>query len=203
MRAMDPSLALIAVAYVVFKGRLQRQRIALLAERLRPYRIEKLMETLAEGYGRALGETDPDRQAQVWALMHGHEAALASQFRRFATDMARLAPGSTQVSTLPVALPHAERLWPSASFDLRDALELHARGIERAVANPDGLPPKARAFLLSAEMYLMQHTCHWYCKSKTVASARLLVRHKTEYGKTVAAVSPQTRQAYLALLGGG
>ena len=32
---------------------------------------------------------------------------------------------------------------------------------------------------MSAELFLMQHTCHWYCRSRAVASARMLARHKT------------------------
>ena len=41
--------------------------------------------------------------------------------------------------------------------------------------------PKDRAFAILAEMLLMQHTCHWYCRSKAVASARMLARHQTSY----------------------
>jgi uncharacterized RmlC-like cupin family protein len=48
----------------------------------------------------------------------------------------------------------------------------------------------------------MQHTCHWYCKSKTVASARLLARHHTSYEQVLAAVSAETRTAYGRLIGG-
>jgi hypothetical protein len=50
-------------------------------------------------------------------------------------------------------------------------------------------------------MFLMQHSCHWFCKSKAVASARLLVRHKTSYEQVLASVAPETRRAYLALVG--
>jgi hypothetical protein len=57
------------------------------------------------------------------------------------------------------------------------------------------------AFTISAELFLMQHTCHWFCKSKTVASARVLARHKTTYEQLVAAVAPDTRAAYCALVG--
>lgn len=28
---------------------------------------------------------------------------------------------------------------------------------------------------------MMQHTCHWYCRSKSVASARMLASHRTSY----------------------
>jgi hypothetical protein len=56
---------------------------------------------------------------------------------------------------------------------------------------------------MSAELFLMQHTCHWFCKSKTIATARMLARHKTPYEQLVDSVSPQTRSAYLALVKGG
>jgi len=48
---------------------------------------------------------------------------------------------------------------------------------------------------------LFQHTCHWYCRSKAVASARLMARQKTTYEQVLGAVSPQTRRAYTALVG--
>ena len=47
----------------------------------------------------------------------------------------------------------------------------------------------------------MQHSCHWFCKSRGVASARLLVRHKTPYMKVLDSVTPATRRAYTALVG--
>ena len=46
----------------------------------------------------------------------------------------------------------------------------------------------------------MQHSCHWYCKSLGVASARLVMRHQTPYEKVLDSVSPGTRQAYTALI---
>jgi hypothetical protein len=49
-------------------------------------------------------------------------------------------------------------------------------------------------------MLLMQHTCHWYCRSKSVASARMSARHRTSYEQLVGAVLPQTRQEYLGLV---
>jgi hypothetical protein len=49
---------------------------------------------------------------------------------------------------------------------------------------------------------LMQHTCHWFCRSKAVASARLLARHKTPYAKVLESVAPATRARYQALIEG-
>ncbi|MCY1373545.1 hypothetical protein D9M69_608290 [compost metagenome] len=54
---------------------------------------------------------------------------------------------------------------------------------------------------MSAGLFLMQHTGHWFCKSKAVASARMLTRHQTSYEQLLEAVSPETREAYRALVG--
>ena len=54
---------------------------------------------------------------------------------------------------------------------------------------------------MMAELFLMQHSCHWFCKSKAVASARLVLRHQTAYEQVVKSVAPDTRQAYLTLIG--
>ena len=76
---------------------------------------------------------------------------------------------------------------------------MHSRGICRAIEE-QGASPKDRAFAILAEMLLMQHTCHWYCRSKSVASARMLARHRTSYEQLVGAVLPQTRLEYLGLV---
>jgi hypothetical protein len=49
-------------------------------------------------------------------------------------------------------------------------------------------------------MLLLQHTCHWFCRSKSLASARMLARHRTSYAQLVDAVLPQTRTDYLGLV---
>lgn len=186
-------------AYIIKTGD-QRRRIALLGSHLKNYQIEKLMEALTEGYMRALGADAPERGEQIWGLMKDKEAALSDQFGRFAAEMSRLDAETVRVSKIAWAVPFADQLFPNSMFDLRKALNLHARGIADAVQNSRQLNAKSKAFTLSAEMILMQHTCHWYCKSKTVASARLLARHKTSYEQVLAAVSPETREAYLALV---
>lgn len=194
-------IGLVLGAYVV-ASREQRQRIALLGGHLQNYRIEKLMDTLTEGYMRALGEDSEARREQILELMQASEASLSSQFSRFAAEIGALDPENMRVSRLPWSIPFAGRLFPGVTFDLRKALEIHARGIANVVQNADERTPKQRAYVLSAEMLLMQHTCHWFCKSKTVASARLIARHKTTHEQVVAAVSPETREAYLRLIGG-
>ena len=176
---------LLSIGIFVLNGKQQRQRIGLLASHLAQYQIEKLLENLIGGYMRALGELQ-----------------LSEQFGQLATEMARVDAALTRVSTLPLALPFADQWWPSASFDLRQAFKIHAEGIERAVRNDAQRAPKDKAFTLMAELFLMQHTCHWYCKSKPVASARLMARHQTGYAQVIDAVDPATRRAYLALVKG-
>ena len=80
-------------------------------------------------------------------------------------------------------------------------MQAHARGIADVAHNSAGRTPRDKAFMLSAELLLLQHTCHWFCKSRTVASARLLARHQTSYEQVLAAVSPATRRAYQQLVG--
>jgi hypothetical protein len=107
-----------------------------------------------------------------------------------------------QARTLKLALPGIDKVLPQSTFDTRRALQIHAEGIERAVLNAAGLAPRDKAFVLMAEMFLMQHSCHWFCRSKTIASARMLAQHQTHYEQALQAVSPQTRDAYLALING-
>ena len=90
-----------------------------------------------------------------------------------------VAAAAARVSNLGVALPGATRLLPGATFDVREAFRLHAAGIAGAVANEAQRPSRDKAFTLSAELILMQHTCHWFCRSRTVATARMLARHQT------------------------
>lgn len=191
---------LVATAVLLLKSRDQRRRIALLGTHLGKYQIEKHMEALSQGYLRALGEDDPQRQQQIWSLLRSTEQALVGQFQRFAADFSRVDEADARVSRLPIGLPYAARLFPAATFDMREALAIHARGISQAVDAGNQGSPKELAFRMSAELFLMQHTCHWFCKSRTVASARMLARHKTSYGQLIEAVAPNTRTAYCALV---
>ena len=193
---------LIATGVFVLNAKQQRQRVVLLASYLGNYQIEKLMENLTEGYLRALGESDPERREQVWSLLRTTELQLSEQFTRFTADFTRVDAALARVSTLPLALPYADRWLPSASFDMRQALAIHAQGIERAVRNESGLSLRDKAYTLSAELFLMQHTCHSFCKSRAIASARLMARHQTPHAQVLASVTPATRAAYSALLGG-
>ena len=190
---------LIVLAVQVLNRRGQRERTALLAQYLQPYNIEQAMEQLTTAYMRALDEKDPERQHQIWQLQAPVETRLAEDFVSFAASFARLPPPKAR--TPKVAIPYLEKLLPQASFDMRRALAIHAEGIGHAVRNTS-LPEKDRAFLILAEMLLMQHTCHWFCRSRTVASARMLARHQTPFDKTLASVSANTRKQYLQLITG-
>ena len=194
-------VTLIVIGAYILKLRDQRQRIALLGSHLGKYQIENLMETLTEGYLRCLGEDDAARRQQIWSLLDSTEEKLSAQFDSFAAEFARVDEAQARVSKLPLAIPFAHRLFPAATFDFRQTLAIHARGIAEVMRNESGRTPKAKAFTMSAELFLMQHSCHWFCKSKTVASARMLARHKTSYEQLLDAVSPGTRKAYGALTG--
>ena len=192
---------LIVIGATILKSSEQRQRIALLASHLGKYQIEKLMENLTEGYLRCLGENDAERREQIWALLDNSEEKLSAQFSSFAAEFSRLDEAPTRVSKFPIGIPYATRLLPAATFDVRKAFAIHARGITAVMRNDLHRSAKDKAFTMSAELFLMQHSCHWFCKSKVVASARMLTRHKTSYQQLVDAVSPETRSAYLALVG--
>lgn len=195
-------LLLVPIAGFQFlKAREQRRRIYLLGGYLSQYQIEKLMENVTEGYLRALGEEDDERRAQIWSMLGTAEAELNSQFQRFAADFSKVWNGQTQVSTLGVAFPYADRILPRQSFDMRHALALHAEGIAAATENRRELSQRDKAFTMSAELFLMQHSCHWFCRSRAVASARLQARHQTSHAQVLAAVSPETREAYRKLTG--
>src|SRR6186713_2510067 len=191
----------VAIGTFLLKSKDERRRIALLGSHLGQYQIEKLMETLTEGYLRALGENDPERRDQIWNQLASSELKLCGQFTSFVAAFSKVDEADARVSKLPISFPYADRLLPALSFDMRKALAIHAQGILNAAENKAGHSLKTKAFTMSAELFLMQHSCHWFCKSKTVASARVLVRHKTSYEQLIAAVSPETRKAYTALLG--
>ena len=83
---------------------------------------------------------------------------------------------------------------------MRRVLAVHARGIRHVAKNDKALPPKSQAFALCAKLFLMQHSCHWYYRSKTVASSCRLARHRTSYSQLPASVNLGTRKAYGALV---
>jgi len=196
------ALLLLLVGGQYAKGRDQRQRIALLSRHLGNYPIERLMQTLTEGYLQALEQDDKEARDHAWSRLAEPEAELCGHLSRFVQEFSQVWSDRTQVSTLPLALPFGTKLFPRQAFDLRQALAIHARGIAQTVENQEQRAPKDKAFTMTAELLLMQHSCHWYCRSRAVATARMLARHQTHYAQLLQAVSPATRQAYGDLLAG-
>ena len=199
-----PLVILMALAFMLLKKSEQRKRIALLGRHLGSYQIEKLMETLVAGYMRALGEPELQRREQIWRHLGGAQTQLCQQFSKFSkfsAEFSRLDAAQTRISTVALPIPYAASVFPQATFDARQALALHAHALTQAATNPMHRTLKEQAFTLSAELLLIQHTCHWFCNSKTVASARLLARHQTSYDQVLAAVAPETRAAYGRLTG--
>ena len=194
--------ALLLAALFLANRQQQHQRIIWLARLLQPFEIEKLMEQVSTGYLRALGESDAERSDPIWNNLLGAEQRLSTQLGRLAEQVAREDATQARISRWPVASALAARWLSANTLDLRPLMALHAQGVAEAVANREALSRRDQAFRLSAELFLFQHSCHWYCRSHAVASARLLVRHQTPHEQALALISPQTRRAYEAMLKG-
>ena len=197
------TLAIIVTTVLyILKKQEQKQHTQLLAQHLSRFQIEKLMANLMEGYLRVIAEKDEQRRAQIWPVLANTESSLVSQFQRFADEFATLPAEQTRASTLPLALPYMTRVLPSATMDVRAAMKLHAQAMAatRVGEAVDEQERKSRAFTMTAELMLMQHTCHWFCRSRTIASMRLLARHKTAYEQVLQSVSPATLKAYEKLV---
>lgn len=200
--AMDALFLWVLVfgGFWMFRRHDERQRVALLGSYLRKYRIEAHMVQLTDGYLRALGESDPDRAAPIWRNLTATEEALQTELQSLADDLKEVWGERLRVSRWPVSVPMATRLFPRQSFDFRALVALHARGVAATLRNEEGLSTRDRAFRATAELLLFQHSCHWFCRSKNLASARVLAHHRTAYGQLLTAVSPATRTAYDALV---
>lgn len=201
---METVLILLIVTGVwqVLRVRYQRTHIALLGRHLANLQLERHMETLTQGYTRAIQGQDETRQIQVLETLNQTERAVAAQVQSLADAMQKESAQATSMGTLPFCVPYAERFLPTALRDFRKLLHIHAAGLRHAVDNEDGLDPKNRAYHLSAELYLLQHSCHWFCKSRTVADARLLLRHQVNHQQVLDSVSAVTRSAYQRWLQG-
>jgi hypothetical protein len=79
----------VSVALYLLKVQEQRQRVLLLASFLGGTQIEKLLGTLMDGYLRAAGEQDPQRQAQVWAVLAQNEESWWASFSALPTILPR------------------------------------------------------------------------------------------------------------------
>lgn len=193
-------LGVLVFAFRYAQLREQRERVGLLSAQLRPYEIEKRMERLIEAYLRAAGEPDSERSEPIWQTLVDVENAIERELGQLADDVRKVWGESMRVSRWPVHVPQATRFFPSIGFDFRALVALHARGLSAALRDEGGLSRRDRAFRVTAELMLFQHSCHWFCRSKSVADARLLIAHKTPYAQVLDAVTPQTRAAYKALI---
>lgn len=190
-------LLLLALGGQVLRVRYQRARIALLGRHLSSLQLERHIETLTEGYTRAINEEAEMRQLQILDMFSQTEQAAAAQAKSLAETMQKESLQDTSMGMLPFCLPYIERVLPSATRDFRKLLHIHAMGLRYVADNEAHWDPKSRAYHLSAELYLFQHSCHWFCKSRVVADARLAARHKVTHQKVLGSVSDVTRTAYL------
>ncbi len=191
---------LVVLGVWLLKAKDERRRVSLLSSHLRQYAIESLLERITQGYLRALDESDPERRQQIWSILSGDEQQLSQQLARLANALQKEPEQGFRMNRW--SWPFLERIWPGASIDFRRVMSVHAQGITHAVSGQEGASAKDRAFTVMAEILLMQHSCHWFCRSKNVASARLLARHQTAYDQVLRSVTPDTRQGYLAALQG-
>lgn len=196
------TLLMVVAAWQVLRIRYQRTHIALLGRHLANFQLERHMETLTQGYTRAIQTEDEIRQVQILETFGQTERAVATQVQSLADAMQKEDAQAAGMGALFFCVPYAERFLPVVSRDFRKLLHIHATGLRHAVDNDDGWDPKKRAYHLSAELYLFQHSCHWFCKSRAVANARLLMRHQVNHDKVLESVSAATRSSYLQWLGG-
>lgn len=194
-------LLMIAVAWRVLCLRYQRTHIALLGQHLAGFQLERHMETLTQGYTRAIHEEAETRQIQVLETFAQTERTVAAQVQSLADAMQKESAQAASVGSLPFCVPYAELFLPNLTRDFRELLRIHAIGLRHVVDNEDSLDIKNRAYHLSAELYLLQHSCHWFCKSRGVADTRLALRHQVTHQKVLESVSATTRSAYLRWLG--
>lgn len=192
---------LLGIAWLHANATEQAGRVTLLNGQLKPYRIEQRMQTLTDGYLRVLGESNAASADAQWAELALNERRLLEELVQFQAGLAEVWGEKLLVSRLPFALPRATLLFPQAAFDLRKVLDIHIRGLRSVMDNTQGLSPRDRAFTLTAEMLLLQHSCLWYCRTQNRASAHLLLRHQTSHAQVVQSVSDATHKAYCALVG--
>lgn len=198
LNTMDTTALLLMalVAWLMLRSRYQRARIALLGRCLSNLQLERHMETLTQGYTRAIREESESRQLQVLETYSQTERAVAAQAQSLANAMQKESRQAASMGTQSFCLPYIELILPALTRDFRELLRIHAAGLRHVVDNEEGLDPKTRAYHLSAELYLLQHSCHWFCKSRAVANARLVLRHQVDHKKVLDSVSDKTRAAY-------
>lgn len=158
------------------------------------------MREINDGYMRALNEERLDRKNQIWMLMRNSEQLLAEQFEQFTSEFSQADSLTTQASLLSIGIPFADRLFPKSIFDMRNLLKIHAHSLHRAINSNENISAKDRAKNILAELYLIQHSCHWFCKSKNIASARLYAQHQITYDSLLSMLSKETLDPYRKLM---
>jgi hypothetical protein len=201
---MDIALILLIAiaAWQVLRVQYQRTHIALLGNYLASLQLERHMETLTNGYTRAIHEKEETRQTQVLETFAQAERTMAAQVQSLADAMRKESSQAASMGTLPFCLPYIELFLPALTRYFRELLRIHAAGLRHVVDNEGGWDMKSRAYHLSAELYLLQHSCHWFCKSRTVADARLVMQHQVNHQKVLESVSDTTRAAYMRWMRG-
>src|SRR5690606_7943005 len=131
---------------------------ALLSQHLSGLKLEQYMETLTEGYTRAIRESDESRQLQVLDTFTQTETAMAAQLRTLAANLLKEEPGPYGMGMLRFCVPYVERFIPGLTRDFRKLVRIHASGLRSVVDNDAGWDPKTRAYHLSAELFLFQHS---------------------------------------------
>jgi hypothetical protein len=158
---MDIALILLIAiaAWQVLRVQYQRTHIALLGNYLASLQLERHMETLTNGYTRAIHEKEETRQTQVLETFAQAERTMAAQVQSLADAMRKESSQAASMGTLPFCLPYIELFLPALTRDFRELLRIHAAGLRHVVDNEGGWDMKSRAYHLSAELYLLQHRC--------------------------------------------
>ncbi len=140
----------------------QRTRIALLGRHLAKLQLERHLETLTQGYTRAIHETTEARQLQVLESFAQAEQTVAAQAQALADAMQTESAPATCMSLLPIYIPYATRFLPIPTRDFRQVLRIHATGLRHMADNAGGwgrqdarLPPFGRTVPAAAQLPLV------------------------------------------------
>lgn len=99
-------LLLAFLGWQILRVRYQRARIALLGRHLASLQLERHMETLTEGYTRAIREEPESRQLQVLDMLSQTERAVAAQAQSLADAMQKENLQAAGMSTLALRALH-------------------------------------------------------------------------------------------------
>ena len=173
-------LLMVALAWQVLRVRYQRARIALLGRHLGGLQLERHMETLTQGYSRAIREETESRQLQVLETFAQTERAMASQANSLANAMQKESPQATRLSTLSLCVPYIERFVPAATRDFRELLHIprsrpaSRRGQRRSPGRESPrIPTLGRAISAAAQLPLvLQISCSGRCAIDAAASGQ-------------------------------